>query len=100
MNSKIESSNLLVSQAGVTNPTFTENSHYPFSEYYLKYGNDEVKMILSNTGVELKKTADDSKISPLDFAKLKLYKITDDTPADTLVSIGMYFNMKRRLSKF
>ena len=87
-----------MAQADVTNPTFTDNSNYPFSEYYMKYGIDEVKMILSKTGVELKKTADDSKIFPLDFAKLKLYKITDDTPYE--ITIGMDFFMKRTLSKF
>ena len=91
---------MLVAQADVTNPTFTDNSNYPFSEYYMKYGIDEVKMILSSTGVELKKTADDSKIFPLDFAKLKLYKITDDTPADTETTIDMDFYIKRTLSKF
>ena len=89
-----------MAQAGKTNPTFTENSNWYYSEYYMKYGIDEVKMILSNTGVELKKTADGSKISPLNFAKLKLYKIVDDTPAETETIIHMSFDMKRILSKF
>ena len=82
---------------------FTADStatNFVFKDYYLKYDGAEVKMILSKTGVALKKVSDSTDVTSPDFTKLKLHKITDDTTTpNTLIPLSA-IKMIRTLSEY
>ena len=64
-----------------------ENSNEKFDFYFLKHGNDEVTMTLSETGAELKMGT--TKIDAPVWTTLNLYKIDDNAKAsDTEISLS------------
>ena len=101
---KVKSENLLETSTDKTISGFTADStatNFVFKDYYLKYdGADEVKMILSKTGVALKKVSDSTDVTSPDFSKLKLHKITGDaTTPNTLIPLSG-IKMIRTLSEY
>ena len=94
---------MLETSTDKTIPGFTADStatNFVFKDYYLKYDNAEVKMILSKTEVALKKVSDSTDVKTPDYAKLKLHKITGDaTTPDTLIPLSG-IKMIRTLSEY